>query len=382
MIEFRQIPDCWQELIMKLISQSSVFGIAIFNHDGDLFFINKMLLQLSDNSHLEFSLDNFSNPNKKNILDLKENDLEPVFVGEININFDLKFYSFPGMIYKKNKQICILLEYNLAKVEEMNQSLLEMNRDISNLQRELIKKKKMLENANQDLIKLNDEKNKFIGIAAHDLRNPISSISIYSDFILTCVKDSLPEKYLQVMDMFKQSSDYMLTLLEELLEISKIESGKVSISKQEVNYRDFIINCIKLNQIFADNKSIKIVLIANDSNQKLMLDKNKIMQVMNNLISNALKYSHSESSIEIKIEADQGYIKTSVIDYGVGIKNNEISQVFQPFQKTSSQPTAGEKCTGLGMSITKNIIEIHGGEINILSEEGKGTVVHFTLPLK
>jgi signal transduction histidine kinase len=110
-------------------------------------------------------------------------------------------------------------------------------------------------------------------------------------------------------------------------------------------------------------------------------DQNKIEQVLNNLISNAIKYSHPHTTITIEVLKEKAFVVTNVIDQGQGIPQDELPHVFKAFQKTSTKPTAGEKSTGLGLAIVKKIVEGHQGEIGVESEVGKGSTFFFKLPL-
>ncbi len=231
------------------------------------------------------------------------------------------------------------------------------------------------------LEELNEQKNKFLGIAAHDLRNPISAINMFSSLILEEEDTGLNEEYVDFVEEIKNSSTFMLKLLNDLLDISKIESGKIEVNRTDVNYIDFIRKCIKVNRTLAENKKISIGESFAIESIQLNIDQEKITQVLNNLISNAIKYSHRDTEITVKIFERDSMIYTEVHDQGQGIPPEEISTLFEEFQKTSVQATEGEKSTGLGLAIAKKIIETHGGCVHVESEVGKGSVFSFTLPL-
>lgn len=172
----------------------------------------------------------------------------------------------------------------------------------------------------------------------------------------------------------------MLELLNNLLDISKIESGKLELEMTKNNYPDFVKKNIEFNRFFATEKSISIDLVLPDDILPFDFDKNKIEQVLNNLISNAIKYSHPNTTIRIEVLKEKEFVVTKVIDQGQGIPENELPHVFKPFQKASTKPTAGEKSTGLGLAIVKKIVEGHQGKIGVESEVGKGSTFFFKLP--
>ena len=182
--------------------------------------------------------------------------------------------------------------------------------------------------------------------------------------------------------MIHDTSKFMLELLNNLLDISKIESGKLELEVTKNHYPDFIRKNIEFNRFFATEKGILIDLVLSDDIPLVDCDKNKIEQVLNNLISNAIKYSHPNTTIHIEVLMENSFVVTKVIDQGQGIPANELPHVFKPFQKASTKPTAGEKSTGLGLAIVKKIVEGHQGIIGVESEVGKGSTFFFKLPLR
>jgi signal transduction histidine kinase len=174
----------------------------------------------------------------------------------------------------------------------------------------------------------------------------------------------------------------MLNLLEELLDVVKIESGKLQLNFENVRIEDILRKNIKINTIIAANKDINLVLNVPQDISEVELDVVKIDQVLNNLISNAIKYSHSNTAVTISAFSTQKEVLISVQDQGQGIPKEEIDKIFIPFSKISVRGTAGEKSTGLGLSIVKKIVIGHLGRIWVESEVGKGSTFYFTLPLK
>jgi signal transduction histidine kinase len=235
---------------------------------------------------------------------------------------------------------------------------------------------KELEEQNQLLKSLNEQKNEFIGIAAHDLRSPTGIILSFSELL----ENKIDDKYKGYMEIISQTSSTMLQLINDLLDISKIESGKLDLKRKPIEYIGFVAQNIKLNEYLAQNKRIQIVGDFEMQTQILVIDKGKIEQVLNNLIGNAIKYSHPDSTITVKVFIENDQIVTQIIDQGQGIPEDEIQDIFYPFKKTSVTPTSGEASHGLGLAIVKKIIEGHNGQIGVLSEHGKGSTFYFMLP--
>lgn len=254
------------------------------------------------------------------------------------------------------------------------EDMTKLNNELATLQRELAKK-------NHQLEILNEQKNQLLGMAAHDLRNPLGVIMSYAKFLQHMTGDRLQEKELQFVLQIEKSSQFMLRLLEDLLDVSQIESGKLNLKSEPVDFKRLIENNVKLNSELARQKNIAIALHLPATPMQLLADPNKLEQVLNNLISNALKYSHPDTQVSVTVICEGGMLLTRVRDQGQGIPEAELEKLFKPFSKTSVKSTAGEKSTGLGLVITKKIVEGHGGQVFVESRVGEGSSFGFSLPL-
>lgn len=236
---------------------------------------------------------------------------------------------------------------------------------------------KELEEQNQLLKSLNEQKNEFRGIAAHDLRNPIGVIQGFSELL----EENIDDEFKDYTGEITKMSSKMLSLLNDLLDISKIEAGKLDLKKDEIDYNAFVAQNIRMNELLAKSKGIKIVSDLEVRGLIVSIDEEKINQVLNNLIGNAIKYSYPGSTITVKVFKEINQLVTQVIDNGQGIPEKEIEGLFYPFKQTSVKPTSGETSHGLGLAIVKKIIEGHNGHVGVTSEFGKGSVFSFILPI-
>ncbi len=225
-------------------------------------------------------------------------------------------------------------------------------------------------------------KNQIIQIAAHDIRNPITAIFSFADVLLDKSYYCSPEQTEEFITIIKQSSVFSIELLNDLLDFSTLESEESRLHLEQIEYTSFLKSVIKINQSIANRKGIKLTLKNSCKPFTLSIDKNKIEQVINNLLSNAIKFSSKNSDIEIYCNIYKGKAITKVKDFGPGIIINELNDLFKPFKKGSAVPTGDEKSTGLGLVISKKIISAHSGNIWAESEEGKGAVFIFTIPVK
>jgi len=271
-------------------------------------------------------------------------------------------------------QVLVIGELDYKEITDLRKNMLSLNNEQGNLTRELHK-------INAELENLNNIKNRFLGMAAHDLRSPLAIIESFSNFLLEELAGTLNSEHEEFLGIIKSTSSFMRGLIDNTLDISMIEAGQLEINWKACNPVELIEKNIQLNRILADRKNIKIGFAAEGGIPPVALDENKILQVMNNLISNAVKFSPSGSEVFVQIEADEETITVSVRDQGPGIPEHEHDRIFKPFGRTSVRATGEEKCTGLGLAIVKNIIEAHKGEISFISSPGEGSVFTFKIPL-
>ncbi len=239
-----------------------------------------------------------------------------------------------------------------------------------------------LEFKNIELAKLNQEKNYFLGVASHDLRNPIGNIISLVNILEDELRDQLSDDLREMLHMMQDSGRDMLELLNNLLDVSKIESGNMNLKFKNNSIAEIIQKSINDNIRTANAKQIILDYNIADNLPNVCFDRIHLQQVLNNLISNAIKFSFGNTHVEINVRLKKEEVIISVKDQGQGIPSNDIHRVFLPFARTSVSSTNGEKSTGLGLTIAKRIVEAHGGNIWLSSEVGKGTTFFFSLPTR
>jgi signal transduction histidine kinase len=267
-----------------------------------------------------------------------------------------------------------LIKNREQKESSLYDELGRLNNELANLQRELTKK-------NIELEKLNDEKNRFLGIAAHDLRNPLNAIQMYSEFLLEEGAQSLTPEQMEFVSIIHSSSHFMLRLVNDLLDVAKIESGKLELERVPTDLVAMVEHNVKLNSAMASKKQIHLFFEHDNDIPLVEVDIAKMEQVLNNLIVNAIKFSNPGGVINVKVTRSAREAVISVKDQGQGIPANEIDNLFKPFQKTSVRTTAGEDSTGLGLAIVRKIVTGHKGRVWVESEVGKGSTFYVSLPL-
>lgn len=232
----------------------------------------------------------------------------------------------------------------------------------------------------QNLAALNEEKTKFLGIAAHDLRSPIGVIKSYTDILLAGLVGNLTDQQTNIIKTIENNCTRMLNLINDLLDISAIESGKLTLQKTTIEPSIFFANYAENAMRLAAVKSIHFTTFIAPQIPPIEFDPNRITQVLDNLVSNAIKFSSPGTTITLTVKATGKYLEIRVADQGQGIPAAEIPKLFKPFSRTSVQPTGGEKSTGLGLAIVRRIVQAHGGKIRVKSQPGQGTEFIIHLP--
>jgi signal transduction histidine kinase len=233
---------------------------------------------------------------------------------------------------------------------------------------------------NKELHDLNELKNKFLGIASHDLRNPLYLIRSFSEILIDGSPGTINEKQKGLLEKIFHSSEFMRALLDNLLDISKIESGNIELDKTVQDINVITQNQMELFQLLAKKKQIKLHLEMR-AIPPFAFDKNAVIQAIGNFIGNGIKFSPSDTHIYVSTENQDNKALFSVRDEGPGISEEDQKLLFGEFQTLSAKPTGGEKSTGLGLAIVKKLVHLHGGEVGVSSKLVKGSTFFFTLPL-
>lgn len=255
--------------------------------------------------------------------------------------------------------------------------------------RELDLQNRQLELANEELQEVNRIKNKFLSIAAHDLKNPLFSIVGFSQLLNDEVKDltvdlnSVRERHLEILDHIQSSSQRMLSIITNLLETTAEENRLVEIRPIRTNLELIVRPVIEANKVLAEKKGITLVYDST-GDCHADVDHDRIRAVFDNLLSNAIKYSPENTKVNIElvgpVDGTGNSVRFSVKDQGPGLADTDFRNLFGKFQRLSAQPTKGEDTTGLGLWIVKTLVELHGGKVWAVNNPDKGATFSVALP--
>ena len=263
-------------------------------------------------------------------------------------------------------------------------SLILMSLLVIIVTRSLVQKRKtneILELQKEQLIELNNTKDKFFSIISHDLKNPFNAILGFSGLLLTGHKTLDDDEREEMIRYVSTSAESAFKLLDNLLTWAQSQSGNIEFFPEDIDLSRIVAETVENVQGQATEKGIHVISEVSES-MEMFGDKNMLLMVLRNLVSNALKFTHNGGEVRINAKRREGDVLVSVSDTGVGISEATLSNLFKVSQNASTVGTNNEKGTGLGLILCKEFIEQHGGSIWAESEVEKGSTFYFTIPTK
>lgn len=237
-----------------------------------------------------------------------------------------------------------------------------------------------LRSLNEKLEEANAAKNRFLGMASHDLRNPLVTVRGFAEFLREGATGPLNKEQLELIELIHGSSCAMLKMVNELLDVAAIEAGKFTLDPRPHDVAALIGKSVHLAGIQAARKGTRFAFAPPAGLPPVSLDAGKMTQVFDNLLSNAAKYSPAGSTVTVELAVQGGRCLISVLDQGPGIPESERGKLFKDFGRLSSVPTGGETSTGLGLAICRKIVEEHQGLIVAENLPGGGAAFRVALP--
>jgi signal transduction histidine kinase len=223
-------------------------------------------------------------------------------------------------------------------------------------------------------------KTEFISTVSHELRTPMTSIKGYADFLAQGAVGPMEERQKHFLEVIRRNADRLSLLINDLLDISRIEAGKVRLDLRETQMSQLVEHVVESMMITAQSKGLTLTLSANADLPSVMADWDRLTQVMTNLLGNAINYTESgQVHVSLKLEGDK--VWTNIQDTGIGIPSEVLPHIFDRFYRAEDSAVQSSSGTGLGLSIVRAIVEMHGGELLVESEPGIGSTFTFALPV-
>ncbi len=245
----------------------------------------------------------------------------------------------------------------------------------------LVAAKRIIEQQNQELRATLNNRDKMYSVIAHDLRSPMASIRMVLNLVVASASpETVGEEVYNLLDQANRESEEVHDLLDNLLKWTKSQTGRLNVVKQELELNDIIPGVVEIFDTIAATKHIKLELKSESDSLKVEADNDMLKTVVRNFLSNAIKFSPADSTIEIAMTKENEFAKVSVRDHGVGIASDRLDSIFHKGETTYG--TGGEEGSGLGLQLCQDFARKNGGDCTVESVEGQGSTFSVLIPLK
>lgn len=366
----------YRDTILKSIFESTVDGILVVDDNRKILFSNSKLVKMWRIPEALANMDNYGK-------------LLSFFSDQVK--YPEEYVSKVRDLYRSKETDISYVSFKDGRVFERSSAPLIINgilkgrvwsfRDVT----EKAEAEKALIDAKIHAEEANRTKSEFLATMSHELRTPLNSVIGYSDILIDQMFGPLNERQLKYLKNISISGNHLLNLINDILDISRIESGDVSLSFETVHAADIFEDVKNIATPFATYKNISMKFSAEPADLGIYTDKIKLKQILHNLVNNALKFTPENGYIEVeakKSEDMEDIIEICVRDNGIGIPEDKQQIIFEPFKQVDSSLSRTYSGTGLGLTIVKHLVEMQGGEIRVKSELTKGSTFTILWPVK
>jgi len=275
-------------------------------------------------------------------------------------------------------------------IEEEKKELKSLN---EYLELRVMERTSDLTKSNNELLRANQAKSQFLSNMSHELRTPLTSINGFSEFLMDGYVGPLNEAQSKYLRNINVSGKHLLELINGILDLAKIEAGKMNLKLEWIDIEQLFDEIMLVLEGYANKENISLKLDCEMSATDIFLDRTKFKQILYNLCSNAIKFSHDGGEVSVKVEYDKalsisveereyGTLSIAVSDQGIGISPGDQAIIFNPFEQVDGSHSRNFEGTGLGLTLTKRLVELHGGSIAVQSEAGEGSCFTVMMPVE
>jgi PAS domain S-box-containing protein len=247
--------------------------------------------------------------------------------------------------------------------------------DKKRIENDLLRAKEIAETASKS-------KSDFLANMSHELRTPLNAIIGFSEFMLKADSEGLTKNHIEYLERIYSAGQHLLSLINDILDLSRIEAGKMELFAENIDLPGTLEYCMTMFREKARNHRIKMTLAADEAPKIIRADLRKLKQIIINLLSNALKFTPDGGEIHVSASQNDGYVQISVRDSGIGLKPEDMERIFAPFERAGEDGNTNIEGTGLGLSMVKRLVELHGGSVCAESAPGEGSAFYFTIPIE
>jgi two-component system cell cycle sensor histidine kinase PleC len=293
----------------------------------------------------------------------------------------IEFLLFVGMRVA-TCQLTQIVQKQTEDLLQANRQLQEQSESLSEFAREVELARYEAEGARQAAEEASRAKSKFLASMSHELRTPLNAIIGFSSIIRDRILgDRQMDKYSEYAGDIFRSGAHLLEIIDDILDIAKIEAGHFQLNVEPMSLSKLVQDCLRLVRIRAQENKVAVVFAPPDADLELHADLKGLKRILLNLLSNAIKFTPAGGTVTVRVWAEPGdRAALAVADTGIGIPPDKLGKVLEPFEQVDNEYTRTESGTGLGLSLVRSIVELHGGELSVDSEPGRGTTVTVLMP--
>jgi len=256
-----------------------------------------------------------------------------------------------------------------------------LSRQNKRLVDDLQRSNKLLFEANRQLRAATEAKSAFLAHMSHELRTPLNAINGFSDLLLGGVAGEINNQQRQCLEDILSSGKHLLSLINDILDLSKVEAGKMDIRPESLRLADVVDDAVTTVKPMLDDSRHELAISIAEDLPPVYGDRNRLKQILLNLLSNAIKFTPDGGKLYLETSGKGDFCRVSMVDNGIGIRKEDQTCIFEPFTQLDTQPGERKQGTGLGLALTKQLVELLGGKIWVESEYGKGSQFNFIIPL-